>query len=136
MPRATRKTRAFGACPSVTGHFCRPVPDPNRPIRNMASWVHADGSTVRLHQVLNFVADLRAKRQIDIAAATGGANLLHPSKYSPSGAPMEETLMEDSQREQDLTKVSVHPAPPFYRGSRPRGHVLHADCCPYVAHKA
>ena len=59
-------------------------------------------------QVLKFVEDLRAKRQIDVAAATGGANILHPSKYEPSGAPRaEDTLVEDSQREQDLAKVGA-----------------------------
>jgi hypothetical protein len=61
-------------------------------------------------QVLKFVEDLRAKRQVDIAAATGGANILHPSKYEPSGAPRaEDTLVEDSLREQDLAKVGVSP---------------------------
>mmetsp|Transcript_19323 Transcript_19323/g.37317 ORF Transcript_19323/g.37317 Transcript_19323/m.37317 type:complete len:949 (-) Transcript_19323:160-3006(-) len=58
-------------------------------------------------QILKFVGDLRAKRQMDVAVATGGANILNPAKYGPSGVPLSEDslLVEDEQRDADLAKI-------------------------------
>eukprot|EP00239_Pterosperma_sp_CCMP1384_P011041 CAMPEP_0197863036 /NCGR_PEP_ID=MMETSP1438-20131217/40199_1 /TAXON_ID=1461541 /ORGANISM="Pterosperma sp., Strain CCMP1384" /LENGTH=300 /DNA_ID=CAMNT_0043480777 /DNA_START=1 /DNA_END=903 /DNA_ORIENTATION=+ len=59
-------------------------------------------------QVVKFVTDLRAKRQMQVAKATGGANLLNPEKYNPSGMPLEaDRVVEDKEREADLAKIDT-----------------------------
>eukprot|EP00854_Cymbomonas_tetramitiformis_P019132 gene19132-22876_t len=59
-------------------------------------------------QVLKFVSDLRAKRQIQAARETGGANLLNPEKYNPSGQPLsEDEVLQRGERHAELARVDV-----------------------------
>jgi hypothetical protein len=78
-PRATCTTRKCGLCPSPKASFCRPVPNPNRPIRNfhIAVWwafhqevrLHTDIVTRIRNQVLGKLQSRSTKDFFDVKKA-------------------------------------------------------------------
>ena len=77
-------------------------------VLNLYSLVFDLYSLLQMAQVLKFVNDLRTKRSMDVAKATGGANMLNPEKYGPSGVPLsEDSVVEDQQRENELAKIDA-----------------------------